>query len=256
MTSINSRHQYIMNQVEIRGSVNVADLAKSLDVSEMTIRRDFRELENQGLIRRFHGGAVSSRGRSYEPPLVTRSGERTKEKELIGKFAAQLVAEGDSIALDVGSTIFQVAENMDDIKNITVITPSLPIASLFYDRSDVRVILPGGTVRPSENSLVGDLARSNLEKFFVDRLFLGAGGVHSENGITEYNTDDALVKQAMIRNAKEVILVADSSKFQKTTFAYVGSFKEINQFITEAKPPEDLFNVLKANDVAINIVEK
>lgn len=256
MTSVDGRYKFIMNQVEIRGSVNVSELAESLNVSEMTIRRDFRDLENQGLIRRFHGGAISARGRSYEPPLVTRAVENIGAKEIIGKYAAKLVTEGESIALDVGSTIFQVAEHMKSIKNITIITPSLPIASLFYDRSDIRVILPGGIVRPSENSLVGDLARSNIEKFFVDRLFLGGGGIHSENGVTEFNTDDALIKQALIRNAKEVILVADSSKFQKTTFAAVAAFSEINQLITNEQPPKELQAALKENSVTINVVGK
>lgn len=256
MSTVEFRHQFILDQIEQKGSVNVLDLAEGLNVSDMTIRRDFRELENSGLIRRFHGGAVSSRGRAFEPPLFTRRIENQKEKEIIGKYAANMVVEGDSIALDVGSTIFQVAINLSNTKNITLITPSLPIAQLFFDRSDVRLILPGGIVRPVENSLIGELARRSLEHFYVDRLFLGAGAIDVNSGITEYNIDDAMIKQALLKNAKEVVLVADSSKFQKITFSFVAHLNQIDHLITDADPPAELYKHLKANDVSIHVVNK
>lgn len=256
MTIVESRHQFILDQIEQKGSVNVIELAEGLNVSDMTIRRDLRELENSGLIRRFHGGAVSSRGRAFEPPLFTRKIENQKEKEIIGKYAANMVVEGDSIALDVGSTIFQVAINLANTKNITLITPSLPIAQLFFDRSDVRLILPGGVVRPVENSLIGELARRSLEQFYVDRLFLGAGAIDVNSGITEYNIDDAMIKQALLKNAKEVVLVADSSKFQKITFSFVAYLNQIDHLITNAEPPPELLKHLKSNGVSVHVVNK
>lgn len=256
MSSVDYRYQFILDKIENRGSVNVVDLAEILDVSEMTIRRDLRELEKLGFIRRFHGGAVSSRGRAYEPPLVARNVEHQEEKEMIGRYAAMMVGEGDSIALDVGSTIYQVAKNLTHIKNITIITPSLPIAQLFYDRSDVRLIIPGGVVRPGENSLVGEITRRTLDQFFVDRLFLAAGAIDINGGVTEFNMDDALIKQALIKNAKEVVLVADSSKFQKTSFSYVADLNQINHLITNAHPPDDLFNYMKMNGITLHIVNE
>jgi len=256
MTSIDYRQQFIIDQIALKGSVNVIELAETIGVSDMTIRRDLRELENSGLIRRFHGGAVSARGRAYEPPLFTRKVENQEEKEMIGKFAANMVAEGDSIALDVGSTIYQLAVNLANTKNITIITPSLPIAQLFFDRSDVRLILPGGVVRPVENSLIGELTRRCLEEFYVDRLFLGAGAIDVNSGITEYNIDDAMIKQALIKNAKEVVLVADSSKFQKITFSFVAKLNEIDLLITNAEPPNDLLKHLKSNKVSVHVVNR
>ena len=124
----------------------------------MTIRRDLTELEKVGLIRRTHGGAVNARGRGYEPPLALRSIENKPIKERIGRYAAQLVAEGESISLDIGSTIFEVAAGLDETRNITIVTPSIPIASLFFSRSDVRLILPGGIVRPGETPDPGSSA--------------------------------------------------------------------------------------------------
>ncbi len=232
------------------------ELAEAFDVSDMTIRRDLTELEKTGLVRRIHGGAVSARGRGYEPPLALRNMENKSIKQMLGRYASEMVAEGDSIALDIGSTTYEIAVNLRETHNITVITPSIPIASLFFDRSDVRLILPGGIVRPNETSLVGDLARRTLELLFVDRLFLGVGAVDSQAGLTEYNMDDAAVKQTMIKNAKEVVLVADSSKFQKIAFTFIADFKAIHHFITDQEPPKDLVSALKSNNATIHVVDE
>ncbi|MCL4559265.1 MAG: DeoR/GlpR family DNA-binding transcription regulator [Chloroflexi bacterium] len=254
MNTVDQRQRYIIEKVEKSGSVNVIELAEAMDVSEMTIRRDLNELEKVGIVRRIHGGAVSARGRSYEPPLSMRSVENRLAKQLLGKYASGMVVEGDCIALDIGSTTYEVATNLVDIHNITIITPSIPIAQLFFDRSDVRLILPGGMVRPGETSLVGDLARRNLELLFFDRLFLGVGAVDSSAGLTEYNMDDAAVKQIMIKNAKEIILVADASKFEKIAFAFVSSLKFLHHFITNEEPPTALLSALKTSNVTVHVV--
>src|SRR5690606_24996946 len=126
-----ARYNYILGQIEAHGSVSVVDLAGTLEVSEMTIRRDLRSLEKAGLIRRVHGGAISRRGRNYEPPLYLREKENREEKERIGKYAANMAVEGDSLSFDVGSTIFEVAKNLVKRKNITILTPSFHVAGLF-----------------------------------------------------------------------------------------------------------------------------
>jgi DeoR family transcriptional regulator, fructose operon transcriptional repressor len=234
------RTAYILKEIEDRGSVSVVDLAQRLNMSEMTIRRDLIDLGKEGLIRRVHGGAVSARGRSFEPSLVFRETQNREEKALIGKTAADLVADGDSIALDIGSTALQVAINLIGRHNLTVITPSLQIANILANQPDIRLILPGGIIRHGELSLTGDLARRALEGLFVDRLFLGVGAIHSCNGLTEYNWDDALVKQAMVQSAKEVILIADPSKFEKVAFAQVAPLSAVHMLITTQLPPPPL----------------
>jgi len=255
MNTLEQRQKQIIDQIEQRGSVNVLELAETFGVSDMTIRRDLIELEKVGLIRRIHGGAVSARGRSYEPPLALRNMENKEIKQVLGKYASGMVAEGDSIALDVGSTTYEIANNLRETRNITVVTPSIPIASLFFDRSDVRLIMPGGVVRPGETSMIGDIARRSLEYLFVDRLFLGVGAVDSQIGLTEYNMDDAAVKQTMIKTAKEVVVVADSSKFQKIAFTFIADFKSIHHFITNQEPPKELVAALKDNNVTIHIID-
>lgn len=234
------RRTVILRALEQRGSVTVVDLAQRLDVSMMTIRRDLVELEKEGVLRRVHGGAVSARGRAYEPLFPHRSGVMSDEKERIGRAAAALVADGDSIALDVGTTTLEVARHLVNRQNLTVITPSLHVANLFLAQPGVRLIVSGGIARPIEGSLIGELARYAFKRLFVDRVFLGVASLDALHGISESNWDDALIKQAMIASAKEVVVLADSSKFNKVAFAHVADFPQFHRLITDREPPDDI----------------
>ncbi len=247
------RIAFILREIEDHGSVSVVDLAQRLHVSDMTIRRDLADLEETGQVRRVHGGAVSARGRSFEPSIVLRQAESREAKAAIGKTAAELVADGDSIILDVGTTTMELAGFLVGRHNLTVITPSLSIASLLVSQPDIRVILPGGIVRHGELSMTGDLTRKAFEGLFVDRLFLGVGAIDTRAGLTEYNWDDALVKQAMIESAKEVIVLADASKFGKVAFARVAPIQSIHQLVTDQTPPAAFQRVLDKAGVVVHI---
>lgn len=247
------RRAVILRELEDRGSVGVVDLAGRLRVSEMTIRRDLADLAKEGGIRRVHGGAVSARGRSYEPPLILRENENREAKQKIGELAASLVADGDSVALDIGSTTLEIAQNLLGRHNLTVITPSLHIADLLYSQPHIRLILSGGIVRHGEASMIGNLAAYAYQNLYVDRLFLGVGAIHAQFGLSEYNWDDALVKQAMIGCAKEVILVADASKFDRVAFARVGSLQVVHQLVTDRLPSGGLLEAFHACGTLIRV---
>jgi DeoR family transcriptional regulator, fructose operon transcriptional repressor len=251
--SSDSRRTIILKELEKGGSVSVVDLAARLGVSEMTIRRDLADLEKEGGIRRIHGGAVTARGRSYEPPFILRESENQEAKSEIGKYAASLIADGESIALDIGSTTLQIAQNLVGRRNLTVITSSLHIANLLYSQPDIRLILSGGMVRLGEASLTGDLAKYAYQSLYVDRLFLGVGAIDSQSGLTEYNWDDALVKQAMIRSAKEVILVADASKFDRVAFARVAALDVVHQIVTDRAPKDELLDTFNRFGILIHL---
>jgi len=244
-----TRRKTILDTVELQGTVKVAELAKELGVTEMTIRRDFTDLEHEGLVKRVHGGVISARGRSYEPTLMLRSTINTESKQRIGKAAAELIADGDCVALDVGSTTYEVARNLIGRRNITVITPSLLIGTLLVNQPDLRLVLPGGIVRPGETSMIGELSHRAFEIFHVDRLFLGVGGIDAKAGLTEYNWDDTLVKQAMLKNAKEVILVADSNKFSRIATVKIAPLNIANILVTDQLPPPPLDEAHKSAGV-------
>jgi len=228
------RQQLILDLLAERGSVIVTDLVARFDVSEMTIRRDLDLLERKGLLRRVHGGAVLDRGRSYEPPFLARSAEFQEQKARIGKAAADLVKNGDSITLDVGTTTLEVARGLMGKNNLTIITPCFQIAAVLAETPGIRLILTGGILRPGELSLVGHLAERVFQEFFTDRLFLGAAGVDFDAGLTEYNLEDTLVKKAMLRSAKEIILVVDSSKFNKVAFTAIAPLSTVDRIVTDS----------------------
>jgi len=215
-----------------------------------------RMLERQGIARKVHAGAVNARGRSYEPPFLLRGRSNPDEKRGIGALAAQLVIDGYSIALDVGTTTIEVARNLLSRHNLTIVTPSIHIANMLLNQPNIRLILTGGIVRPGEASLTGDLAGKAFEGFRVDQLFLAVGGIDAEAGLTEYSWDDAIVKQAMIRSAKQVIVVADASKFGKVAFAVVAPLKSIHALVTDKEPPAALASKLREANVAVLIASR
>lgn len=248
------RRNRILELIDEEGSVAVDELAHRFDVSEMTIRRDLRLLQKSGFLRRVHGGATSNRGRSYEPPYLLRATEHNQAKSHIGRRAAALVQDGDSIALDVGTTTLELARHLADRQNLTVITPSLHIATLLANHPGLRLILPGGIVRPGELSMIGSLTESALEGFYVDKLFLGIGGIDVEEGLTEFNVDDSHVKQALIRRAKECIVLTDSSKFGNIAFAAVAPLSAVHTIITDDQLDPEICATLEEMDIQVFMV--
>lgn len=251
----NERHKIILQLINEHGAVTITELCERLQVSDMTIRRDLSALEGADLLRRIHGGAVSIRGRSYEPPFLTRTQESLEAKQAIAAFAVTLVNEGDSIALDVGTTTLEMAHCLTDKHNITVLTTSLPIANVLADRSDIRVILSGGILRPGELSLVGAIAEYTFSRFNLDKAFIGIGGIDLKTGLTEYNLEDAQIKVSLIRSAKQRILLADSSKFGRITFASVAQLSEIHQVITDEGLDHESRETLQQNGIELHIVK-
>ena len=251
------RRRKIIEMVQEAGSMTVTDLCELFDVSEMTIRRDLRDLDKEGVLRRVHGGAVSNLGRSYEPPYTIRTTRFAERKAAIGRKAAELIVDGDSIALDVGTTTLEIARALHDSHNLTIITASLPIANEIVSRlslhSDVRLILTGGIVRPGELSMIGQIASYTYSDFHVDKAFIGVGGIDLDDGLTEYNLEDALVKKPMIQNASERIVVADSSKISQTTFTTVAPLSLVDVLITDENIPAAILKSFQEQGIKVLI---
>jgi len=248
------RHLTIINRLEDKGVVSVSDLVKEFNVSDMTIRRDLDLLESQGLLKRIHGGAVSQRGRSYEPPFLLRSSENLEKKQLIGQAAASLVNNGDSITLDVGTTTLEIARNLTAKRDLTVVTPSLPIASELINHLGIRLVLTGGILRPGELSMTGHLAERVFSEIYVDKLFLAAGAVDVVTGISEFNIEDTLVKRAMVKTAKKIILVCDSSKFKQVAFASIMPLSDVHTIVTDIDLDPVLTSQIQAAGIELFLV--
>lgn len=254
------RLRRILEIVNQEGKINVADICEQFDVSDMTARRDLRELDREGLIRRVHGGAVSRRGRSYEPPYQLRTAKHVEAKRAIGRRAAEMITDGESIALDVGTTTLEIARALEGKRNLTIITASLPIANEVVSNysldSDIRLILTGGIVRSGELSMIGNIAMETYNSFRVDKSFVGIGGVSLEDGLTEYNLEDAQVKKSLIESGHEVIVVADGSKFRTTTFATVAPLDVVDAIVTDSNVPADIIQALRDRGVQTIITDE
>jgi DeoR/GlpR family transcriptional regulator of sugar metabolism len=245
------RHSTILSLLDDNGLITVGELVDRFEVSEMTVRRDLDALERQGLLRRIHGGAVSARGRSYEPAFLTRKSAYLEAKQRIGQAAASLVKDGDSLTLDVGTTTVEVARHLTERRNLTILTPSLHIAYLLSEQPGIRLILTGGILRAGELSLVGALAERTFGEFFVDRLFLGVGGVDLSAGLTEFNSEDAHIKQAMLASAKEVIVVCDSSKLGEIALNAVAPLSKVHTLITDTDAAPDFVAALEKMSIQV-----
>lgn len=231
------RQAEIFRLLDENQSITVAQLCEEFQVSDMTIRRDLRDMEIKGLLRRVHGGATKIIRHSYEPPYSLRETESVDIKRQIGRKAAELITNGDSIAFDVGTTTLEVARALDGQRELTIVTSSLPIINELVSRrsivTDIRLFVTGGIIRARELSMVGHHATRLYDELHVDKAFVGVAGISIEQGLTEYNLDDALVKRAMIATADQVIVVADSTKLNRITFATIVALSEVDMIVTD-----------------------
>lgn len=227
------RFKSIMDILYQEDLVSSEKLEKILGVSSVTIRRDLQKLTKKGLIVRYRGGAMLAKSKlGHEPTLGERESENLSNKRLIGQTAASLVKDGEVIALDVGSTAMELAKALKARSNITVFTPSLPIANIFLN-TNVTVYIVGGILQHKEVCVGGPIARSIIRQYHFDKFFLGVAGISETAGMTDFGMDEVETKKAFIERAREVIVLADSSKFSKTSFATICKFNEIDQIITD-----------------------
>jgi DeoR/GlpR family transcriptional regulator of sugar metabolism len=232
------RRELIAARLSSALELTFAELAAEFGVSEMTARRDLDWLVTQGRARLVRGGAIPPTGRAYEPPLAQRAGTASAAKRAIGHAAAQLVNDGDSLILDVGSTVLELARAIRGRSELTVVTWSLPIAIEIGSGSGIRVVVTGGVLRQGEFSLTGGMAEDALSTVNCDLAFIGVAGLNVAAGLTEYNPDDARVKLAAISSARRTVVLADASKMRKVAFSSVAALKDIDVLVTDA-PMDD-----------------
>ena len=229
----------------------MAALSDQAGVSEMTIRRDLETLESAGALSRVHGGAVPAQSQSYEPPFAVRATRATDAKRRIGAAAAALVHDGETVILDAGTTTLELASALRGRRNLRVLALSLHIADLLVDEAGLTVMVPGGVARAGERSLIGELVLRGFQDLSFDTVFLTAGGVDLEHGISEYNLDDCAVKRAAFASARRRIAVADASKLGRAAFARVAPLEELDVLITDAGASPEFVDAVRALGVEV-----
>jgi DeoR/GlpR family transcriptional regulator of sugar metabolism len=252
---LQERLDQIVSLLQREGRVSVADLSDHFGVSAVTIRNDLASLQQQGLLVRTHGGAVARPDLNMEPPVFSLRKElHLAEKERIGRAAAALVRDGDSIALDASTTAWQVARHLKERRELTVVTNGLFVALEFLDSPGVTVVMPGGSLRAASASLVGELGACILERYHVQKGFFGAGGFTLEEGLTDTNQYEVELKQRMVERSKEVIAIVDSSKWGQVTFASLASVTQLDRIFSDDAAPAEMVAALRQRGIEVTLV--
>jgi DeoR/GlpR family transcriptional regulator of sugar metabolism len=237
------------------GTLQVKDMAISQNVSEATIRRDLNELENMGLVKRIHGGAVLANiSTTFEYMYHDKVAMRSEEKKRIAMQALAEIHDGDAIFLDSGTTTYQIALLLEQKKNLTIITYDMSIAAALKMHPTSQVIVTGGVVRPGYNVLTGSIPENFIRNMRVDIVMLSADAIDDSFGISNANYLEAGIKSLLVKAAKMVIVVSDRTKFGKVAVAKVCDIKDIDLIITDKELPQDMVNMIIRSGVNIKCV--
>jgi len=249
------RRQYISNLINKTGSIIAIDIAKTLNVSELTIRRDLDKLAKLELLKRTHGGAVNILSVGHEMKFDVQKEKYIEEKKRIALAASSLIEEGDVILIEAGTTGYQIALNITNRIKLTIITNSCDLAVLLGKTNPgYKIIVSGGILNTDTHALVGPIADFALKNTFVDKAFIGISGIDMGKGITAADPIEAQTKKNIIACAKQVIALADHSKISHIAMNYVAPVSIINTFITDNRADEQFIEKLK--ELGIKIIIK
>ncbi len=227
------RRDRIVAVVTARGRVRIGELAREVAASEPTVRKDLALLERAGLLRRTHGGALALRPPA-ERPFVDRLDREAEAKTAIARVCVDLVADGDAIYLDSGTTTLRIAELLT-ARNVNALTNGIAVAAALAEKPTVRHTLLGGVLRPSAGAVAGALAVENLARFTVSTAFIGATGL-TEDGITVADHNEAQLKAAVLGRARRVVVPVDASKIGISDFAHVAPLDAVDTVVTSDAP--------------------
>lgn len=249
------RQKLILEAVKDNRQATVSELSRRFDVSQVTIRRDLRDLAAQGALRRAHGGAIIAVSAPPEPPVIQRMSWAEHCKACIGRAAAALVSDGDSVFIGSGSTAAYVARHLVGRRDLTVVTNALTIATELAQADGVTVVVTGGLMRPSELSLVGHITELALREVRVDKVILGMRAISLDAGMTNDFLPEVMTDRAIIEMAPELIVVADHTKFNKTASAYVAPVERVTTLVTNSETDPQILARLRELGIKVIVAD-
>jgi len=247
---LNARQQSILSKISGTEFISVESLSQHFDMATQTIRRDITQLCDLGLARRHHGGVgqiPSAENLSFGSRRVINA----VAKQLIAKKIAEQIPDNASIALGIGTTIEAIAKELLCKKGLKIITNNLNVASLFFQSSDIEVMLSGGKLRPLDQDMVGDQCVHFFNSYYVDFAIVGVGSLDKERGLMDFDMDNVAITQSILNNAQHKILAVDESKWNKKAFAKVAPFSMIDKVFTDQPPAADICKKLAALNVQV-----
>jgi len=245
------RQKQILFLLTRQGRLSVTEIVEQFSISEATARRDLDTLASKGKAQRVHGGVIAVEQAPPELPILEREGEQPEEKSRIGRAAASLVADKETVFLGSGTTVLEVARNLRDRKNLTVITNSLPVLNILAGINEITVISLGGMLRDSELSFIGHITEQALIEVRADKVFMGTRGVSLEHGLTNDYLQETLTDRAIMQGGREVIIVADHTKVNRVATALLAPLNSMHTFVTDSKVDKKFVQTLKRQKIQV-----
>ena len=252
MPVLSPRQQQIVSLARQLGSVLVEDLAQRFDVTPQTIRKDLNELCDGRLLARTHGGAMLSSGVenvAYE----ARRNLAALEKAVIGRRAAELIPNNCSLFINIGTTTEEVARALVHHEGLLVITNNIHVATILMPCPKIDVIVAGGMLRKSDGGIVGEAAVDFIGQFKVDHAVIGVSAIDNEGALLDFDYREVRVAQAILNNARNIILVSDAMKFTRSAPVRIGHLSQVDIFVTDQPPPEPILDLCKHGGVQLEI---
>jgi DeoR/GlpR family transcriptional regulator of sugar metabolism len=245
------RQKQILSLLTRQKRLSVTEIVEQFSISEATARRDLETLASQGKVQRVHGGVIAVEEAPPELPILERESEQADEKFRIGRAAAELVADKETIFLGSGTTVLEAARNLRDRKNLTVITNSLPVLNALAGVEGITVISLGGMLRESELSFIGHITEQALAEIRVDKVIIGTRGVSLEHGLTNDYLQETLTDRAIMKIGREVIVVADYTKVNRVATALLAPLESMQTFVTDSKADKKFVQALKKQGINV-----
>lgn len=254
MRPVTPRQHDIVERARQQGQVIVDDLANHFHVTPQTIRKDLNELCNRGILQRIHGGGVHISGvTNYD--YEARRTLASDEKRRIGLMAASLIPDNSSLLINIGTTTEQVAHALRGKRGMLVITNNINVVNILQKSPDTEVIVAGGVVRPTDGGVVGEATVDFIRQFKMDYAIIGASAIDEDGALLDYDYREVKVAQAIIENSRHCILVADSTKFERSAPVRIGHISQLSSFVTDNPPPPSFAAVCKENDVELIVAQ-
>lgn len=249
---IAERRQSILNLLTKEGFISIVELGKRFDVSEMTIRRDLVYLQEQGLLKRTYGGAIPTEPAFFELSQQVKLSAFVSEKERIANYCAEIIADGDVIILDSGSTTMQIAKTLKD-RSVTVITNDLFIVSELVNYANIQLLVIGGEVRRTTNNMTGLKATEFFSDLNADKLFLAVEGVEKQSGLSVPDLAELGIKRKMMQSANQVIVVADHSKIGRNTLGIIAPLSEADLLVTDSGADKEVLETIESKIKVVRV---
>jgi len=245
------RQNQILEHIRRSQRISIAEVCGNFLVSEATARRDLETLANDGRIQRVHGGAIALTQAPPEQPILQRQNEQAQEKLRIGRAAAELIKDGETVFLGSGTTVLEAARNLRERRNLTVITNSLPVVNALAGLEEITVICLGGMLRESELSFIGHITEQALAEVRADKVLIGTRAISLEHGLTHEYLPETMTDRAILKAGQEIIVLADHTKLGRAATVLLAPIESVHTLVADRLSSEDFVEAVRERGVRV-----